>query len=91
MGKYRYAYNCVSPLDRDELFHIVDNYIDIKYETFRKHVDKEDFQELQKQLGYDKWLHIKNDWSVSFHRSKYKGKTIYFLCHSAIEYVFKEK
>jgi hypothetical protein len=28
------------------------------------------------------------DWHVSYHRSKYKGKTVYYFRHSAIEYIF---
>jgi hypothetical protein len=89
MKNYRYQYNCVNPLDTEELFHIIDNNIDITYNTFLKHVNKEDFAALCEELGYSKDFHIKNDWHVSYHRAKYEGETIYFMCHSAIEYIFK--
>lgn len=93
MGKLHYAYNCTSPDDIDELYAIVDDFSDITYETFRRNVDTDDFDTVCLELGYfignEKGLHIKDDWSVSFHKSKYNGKTIYFFCQSAIEYVFK--
>lgn len=91
MKNFYYQYNCVNPLDTEELFYIVDNNIDITYNTFLKHINSQDFKELCNDLGYNEDFHIKNDWHVSYHRAKYEGKTIYFLCHSAIEYVFKAK
>lgn len=32
--------------------------------------------------------HIGKDYAVGFYKSKYKGKPCYYVCHSAIEYVF---
>lgn len=89
MKNYYYQYNCVNPSDVEELFHIVDNNIDTTYDTFLKYVNNEDFKELCNDLGYSKDFHIKNDWHVSYHKAKYKGNIIYFMRHSAIEYVFK--
>jgi len=34
---------------------------------------------------------ISKDWDVSYCRSKLHGKTVYFMVHSAIEYVFRER
>lgn len=84
-----YTYNCTNPDDTEELEYICDNHIDITYNTFIKNVNPDSFKELCSSLGYDKHLHIKNDYAASFRRSKYKGKYIYFVVHSAIEYVFK--
>jgi len=33
-------------------------------------------------------FHIKDDWAVSFCKSKYKGKPCYYIVHSGIEYIF---
>lgn len=33
-------------------------------------------------------LTLKKDWHVSYHKSTYQGRPCYFMCHSAIEYVF---
>jgi len=93
MNKLHYAYNCTSPDNIKELYAITDDYSDITYETFRKNIDTDDFDsicyELSYAVGNEKGLHIKDDWSVSFHKSKYKGKIVYFFRQSAIEYVFK--
>ena len=84
----RYQYNCVKSKNMEELLHVCDNNISISRRTFLKHVDKVDLRELETKLGYDRHLHMASDWHVSYHRSKYKGKWIYFFQHSAIEYIF---
>ncbi len=89
MKSCHYRYNCVNPDDEKELFYIIDNNEEITYKTFLKHVNNESFKILCLKLGYNKNFHIKNDWHVSYHKAKYEGEIIYFLCHSAIEYVFK--
>lgn len=93
MRKLQYAYNCTNPGDSRELAAITDNFTDISYETFRRKVDTEQFDMLCSGLGYavgnEKGLHIKNDWSVSFHKALYKGNPIYFFSWSSIEFVFK--
>lgn len=38
--------------------------------------------------GYGNGLHIKDDYAVSFHRSKYNGQRCYYIQHSAFEYIF---
>jgi hypothetical protein len=89
--QFKYQYNCVSPKSLKELNHIIDNLTNITYETFRKHVNKDDFKMLKESLGYvpgslPTW---KQDWSITYHKSKTpKGKTVYIFCHSGIEYIF---
>lgn len=87
-ARKRYCYNCVGAQDLQELFHICDNHITITRRTFLKHVDQEDLRELEKGLGYNRLFHMTSDWHVSYHRSRYRGKWIYFFQHSSIEYVF---
>lgn len=45
-----------------------------------------------RELGYEddprKGLTAKNDWHISYHRSRYAGKRCYYFRWSAIEYVF---
>ena len=67
----------------------------ITYATFRKHVETESFNEIKEGLGYTRQLQkdcditLSNDYSVSFHKSKTpEGKPVYYICHSAIEYIF---
>ncbi len=38
--------------------------------------------------GYDQTLRLKNDWAVSFYKSKFKGQPCFFLRWSAIEFIW---
>lgn len=67
---------------------MIDNARQIKYNTFLKNVDKDSFREVAQNLGYSRQMHIKNDWAVTFAKSKLFGKTVYFFVWSAIEYIF---
>jgi hypothetical protein len=84
--------DCVNYPDLEDLNEIVDNQKEITLGTFSKHVDKNQFKDLKSNLGYNKGFKIDNDWSVTFHKSKDKDNNlVYFMCHSAIEYVFKKE
>ena len=96
MGKSEYYSNCVHYPDIDELQYIVDVNKEITYKTFRSHVDTESFNAIKESLGYTAELGrkynltIQNDYAVSFHKSKTpKGEIVYYINHSAIEYIFK--
>ncbi len=61
--------------------------------TFLRHVDRDDRIELERAFGYaphnqDARLTMAKDWAVRYARSKLHGKPVYFIIHSAIEYVF---
>ncbi len=81
--------SCVNHPNVEELHHIVDNARKITRRTFLKHVNREELKQLESDLGYGKQFPITQDYHVSFCKSrKAGGKTVYFLCHSAIEYIF---
>lgn len=95
MVRMNFQYSCVSPKDIEELNHIIDNSREVTYKTFRKYVETESFNNIKEGLGYTKQLYndcgltIENDYAVSFHKSKtIEGKPVYYLRHSAIEYIF---
>jgi len=71
---------------------MIDNSTDITRTTFLKHIEKIDMKLMEEQLGYCQdsrnGLTMAADRAVSYHRSKLHGKRVYFLNHSAIEYVF---
>lgn len=85
----RYVYNCVNPKDAKELAYIIDNAEEITREEFEEKVSKEDLEALKKALGYDEYLKMEDDWHVSYWKSEYNYKPIYYFSHSGIEYVFK--
>jgi len=60
---------------------------DIEFATFARRVE---WQPIAVEMGYGRknGLLLKNDWSVRFYKSTYKGIPVYIMVHSAIEYVF---
>jgi hypothetical protein len=65
----------------------------VTYRTARRAIGSEAFDELCKAMGYVTGierggLRIKNDYAVSFHKSVYDGQPCYYICQSAIEYIF---
>lgn len=98
-NKLQYITNCVCA-DGDDINEMKDKAIDITWDTFIKHVA---WQSIQKVFSYYSYrgehlnpqtgeqtcgFHIKDDYAVSFHRSKYKGKLCYYIRHSGIEYIW---
>ena len=94
---YYFHCSCVNwPLSEvKHLSQMIDDNIDITRSTFMSHVSKDDMDYLEQQLCYAKkksdGLTMKDDWHVSYHRSKLKGERVYYFRHSAIEYVFVER
>ena len=88
MKEYQYITSCVESTAED-ITPMVDDAIDITWDTFRKHVPQSFLHYLFPFYAWKgKGLHIKDDYAVSFHRSKFKGERCYYVRHSAIEYVF---
>lgn len=75
----------------EHLEYICDNYIDVTYATFVRNVGKDNLALLEKSLGYDKNLRLKDDYAVQFRRSSVNKTFVYYLRWSAIEYVFIPK
>ena len=70
---------------------MIDRAIDVSYETFMKHVSRDEVLALFPDYDWGKApkdLTLKKDYAVSFHRSKWSGKRCYYIRHSAIEYIF---
>lgn len=100
MQQYKYYNNCVSWPRYDVareggLSDMIDDAIDITRQTFLKHVDRNDLENIEVSLCYSKHysqgLTMAGDWHVSYHRSKLHGKRVYYFAHSAIEYVFTKQ
>jgi hypothetical protein len=75
------------------LIDMIDQNQAVTRRTFLKNVDRKDEAELERAFGYAPHdptasLRMSKDWAVSYHRSKLHGKTVYYIRHSAIEYVF---
>ncbi len=90
MKKYKYLTNCVDSDDGPGIADMVDQAREITWETFRHRVSVSEVK-AKFPLYWEinaKPAHIKDDWSVRFYSSEYKGKRCYFIDHSAIEYIW---
>ena len=96
MGRaYHYYKSCVdhAPHEVEALDGMIEKAKNITLDTMRKHC--EGFAEIAQSLGYErdsrKGLTIRNDYHVSYHRSEYLGVRCYFMCWSAIEYIWRRE
>lgn len=78
---------------------LVDSSRTVTWETFRQHVPVEEVEQLFPFYSYrhnkhneagelTAPMHIKDDYTVRFCKGVYDGKPVYFIVHSAIEYIF---
>lgn len=63
---------------------------EVSYRTFAGRIGRDNVRELAQNLGYGNSgrLTLAKDYAVRFYRSTLYGVTVYYLVHSAIEYVF---
>lgn len=73
---------------------IVDDGREVTRKTFLKHVGLAKMREMEKRLGYkdhpSRGLMMANDYAVSYYRSKFRGRLIYYFCWSSIEFIFRK-
>lgn len=91
---FRYFNNCVN-WNRDDvhkeggLCDMVDSGRDITRRTFIKNVGLPEVREFEKSMGYPfGGLTMAADYAVAYYRGKLHGERVYWVKHSAIEYVF---
>ena len=89
---YRYLTNCTCAKG-DDIGDMVDKAREIVWQTFWRHVCREEVKMLFPHYDWEGGpdLKLKNDYAVRFYRSKFRKKRCYFVDHSCIEYVFTEK
>jgi len=58
----------------------------ITYETLKHNCDG--LADLEASMGYDRHLHLKDDYAVSFWKSTYRGARAFYIDHSRIEHIF---
>ena len=60
----------------------------IGYETALRHIGLESMREFTQSLGYDRNLHIKNDYHVSYGKGVFRGKPAICIHWSSIHHFF---
>ena len=89
--KFHYLRCCVDfpQHEVEHLIQMIDDATDITYKTFFRHVSWREVSGMfEYELRPENGLTPKNDFHVSYHRSKINGTPCYFVKHSAIEYIF---
>jgi len=94
-GRYDYWKSCVDFCGRtgiEALQEMISDSIEITRRTFMKHVNTDTVASMAQSMGYEadgrKGLSLAADWHVCYFRSKFKGKRVYYMRHSSIEYIF---
>lgn len=88
------AFRCVDLQQSDvpDLHAMVERARSITFDTFARHVD---YQALAEQMGYATGrghlgeLRLGDDRAVGFFSSTWRGVPVYYMVHSAIEFVFR--
>jgi hypothetical protein len=87
--RYQYAQCCVDG-EAEALTAMMDQATDVTYRTMFRHCI--DLLDWAKSHGYEtdsrRGLTLRQDWAVSYHRSKFKGLRCYYLRWSGIEFIF---
>ena len=83
--KFTYLTCCVNST-AEKIDAMVEQAKEITCRLFMRNVDiaVEDFGYVKSGKG----LKLKDDWAVSFFKSKYCGLPCYYMCHSAIEHIY---
>ena len=84
---------CCVQLNGRHITEMVDQSRSITSRTFRRHITKELYDQLELSLGYRKGtrLFLSTDYAASFSKSKYRGRPCVYVTWSAIEHVFAER
>jgi len=73
---------------------MVDQSREVTFETLRKHVGTDNLKDM---FPFYDWgnghggLRMKDDYCVSYYKSRYNGCPCYYVEHSRIEYVFTKE
>jgi hypothetical protein len=78
--------DCASLGDGDAINEMRRQSYPITYRTMLKHC--EGLLDWAKDAGYDRYLTLKSDWHVSYHKAKWKGIPCYYLVWSHFEVIW---
>ena len=97
--EYHYETCCVHSTAK-LITEMVDRAREVTWRTFRKHVPLDEIKQAFPSYSYRRErynpdtgeltapMHIKDDYAVSFWKSRYDGQPCYYLVHSSIEYIW---
>jgi hypothetical protein len=89
----QYLTSCVDST-YEAIRNLVDNSRSISYRTAHRRIGRAALAEVFPCYDWDRkrsracYLPMKADWHVSYHKGRYLGRPVYYVRHSAIEYIF---
>jgi len=78
---------CVG-LQEEDLHDYDESTREITYATFARHMGADAMRHLEREMGYNKHLRLRKDWSVRFSRGKWRGKPAICMMHSATHHLW---
>ncbi len=89
---FRYLTCCIDSR-ADLIGQMVGDAREVSWETFLHHIPYDALKTMFPQYawGPERGLRLKDDWHVTYYKSRYGGQPCYFIIHSAIEYVFVKR
>lgn len=91
----QYLTSCVelTTRDLDALHGMVDCGRQVSYRTARDHIGRDVLASVFPDYKWTRTpggLSMRHDWHVGYFRSVFRGRPVYYVVHSAIEYIFGE-
>ncbi len=93
MPKAHYHTNCCLCTDAEPLREMISIARDVTLATIRRNIDRDSLRDWESGMGYDVsgergGLRLKDDWHVSYHKSRFEGRNCYYIVHSRVEHIF---
>lgn len=94
--KMQLSFRCVDvPTEGPEFDAFMETLVKSREISFATFASKVDWKPVARDLGYEtgpraKGLTLEKDYHVRYHSSTHEGERVYFMVHSAIEFVFKK-
>ena len=99
---YTFKMDCVHSHSGQDINDMVDMAREITWNTIKKHITIDELRSIFPLSAYSYRrehynpitgeqtfpMHLKDDYAVSFWKSKYRGELCYYIVQSGIEYIF---
>lgn len=89
----QYLTSCVETLDIDSLRKMCDRGRQVSYRTARDKIGRDVLASVFPDYKWTRTpggLSMRHDWHIGYFKSVFRGKPVYYVVHSAIEYIFWE-
>lgn len=92
-SRYRYIGNCTNAHMAAGLEDMIDFAVEVSYRTLARAVGKDQLKQIFDEYDWSsrpRDLTMRDDYAVSYYRSRFEGRPCYYVRFSGIEYVFAD-